>query len=221
MSAAHAPPHDVELLETIPVRNGEAVHTSAHLARMAASAAELGRPMDAAAIRGEVADAAMRSRGPHLIRVRLRADGTWALEPRPLLPFAHDPIRLAIDDAAMGGVPIDPVSPVVRHKTSDRRHLAAARDRWPEADDVVLVSSAGRVTETTIANLLVRTGGTWWTPSLSDGVLPGVGRALAIASGEARERSITPAELRSAEAIELVSSAHGRRRAQLVDGPRR
>ncbi|WP_347043012.1 hypothetical protein [Brachybacterium nesterenkovii] len=50
------------------------------------------------------------------------------LEPRPLTERGG-PARLAIDDPASGGVPIDPADPRVRHKTSDRAHLEAARWR--------------------------------------------------------------------------------------------
>ncbi len=112
-------------------------------------------------------------------------------------------------------MPIDPADPRVRHKTSDRAHLEAATWRHRGADDVVLVNASGYVTETTVANLLVLLDGAWVTPPLSDGLLAGVGRRLAIERDGVLERSLSVAELRRAAAIELVSSARGRRPAAL------
>ena len=53
------------------------------------------------------------------------------------------------------------------------------------------------------------------TPPLSDGLLAGVGRRLAIEHDGILERSLTVGELRRADAIELVNSARGRRPATL------
>jgi branched-chain amino acid aminotransferase len=47
-------------------------------------------------------------------------------------------------------------------------------------DDYVLVNREGFVTETAIANLVFQLDGEWITPPLSDGVLPGVMRALLV-----------------------------------------
>lgn len=47
-------------------------------------------------------------------------------------------------------------------------------------DDFLLINSHGNVSETAIANLVLRVTDQWVTPPLSDGVLPGVMRALLI-----------------------------------------
>ena len=73
----------------------------------------------------------------------------------------------------------------------------------------------GRVTETTIATLLVQIDGSWCTPPVEDGCLAGVGRRLALEAGQVREREITVAELRAASRIALLSSVRGWRPAVL------
>lgn len=204
----------VDLLETLAVRGGCAQHFDLHLERLMRSARELSRPVDARAIRREVLALADALASPTLLRIRVRSDGEALLEPRPLTEM-DGPVRLAIDDPVSGGVPIDPADPRVRHKTSDRAHLEAARARHRGADDVVLVNADGHVAETTVANLLVLLDGAWVTPPLSDGLLAGVGRRLAIERDDVLERSLSVADLRRAAAIELVSSARGRRPATL------
>ncbi|HEX6400521.1 MAG TPA: aminodeoxychorismate synthase component I [Actinomycetota bacterium] len=96
---------------------------------------------------------------------------------------------------------------------------ALAPDTEPvrvELDDVLLVNDRNEVTESTIANVAVRLEGRWWTPPLEAGLLPGIGRAVAIAEGRLEERSITVDEVLVAEDLALVSDARGWRRAILL-----
>ncbi len=91
--------------------------------------------------------------------------------------------------------------------------------QWVKRDvrrsDVVLTNQHGRVTETTIANLAVRLDGTWWTPPVSDGCLPGVERGRLLDEGVLRERSLAPDDLRAADGLAVVSSLRGWRDAVL------
>ena len=61
-------------------------------------------------------------------------------------------------------------------------------------DDFILVNPDGFIAETAIANLVFYLNGQWVTPPLSDGVLPGVMRALLIEKTGVTVRQI-PAEL--------------------------
>jgi para-aminobenzoate synthetase/4-amino-4-deoxychorismate lyase len=196
------------LLETFAVHEGTAQHLEHHLRRLRASAAHFGIPLDPAAL--EAALAAVRTLpGARLARLRLRRDGSCALEPRPLAP-APEPGRLALDAQATA-VPAG----LGAHKTSVRDHLEAARARHPGADDVILRGAHGRLVETTIATLALRLDGTWCTPPLEDGCLDGVGRRLALDRGELVERPLTVEDLERAEEIAVISSARGWRRAEL------
>ena len=71
------------------------------------------------------------------------------------------------------------------------------------------------MTESTIANVAVRIGGEWRTPPIDAGLLPGIGRAVALEDGTLTEVPITIEDLRSAEELALVSDARGWRRAVL------
>lgn len=196
------PDAEFALLETLALRDSAPVNLEWHLSRLADSSTYFEIPFNRAAIELAIA----QQRGTKLLRLVLRGDGSYDLQTRPLLDLP-EPVRLALDT-----VPVDPNSPFVHHKTTRREHYQQARERHPQADDVVLVNPAGQVTETTIANLAVRLGSTWFTPPVSDGCLPGVGRALALASGKLVERSISTDELLAADEVALVSSARGWRR---------
>ena len=209
LAAAHAPAAAIDLLETFAVRAGRAVNLAEHLDRMQASAVYFDVPFDRRGVLTRVDEAADRL-GEAVIRLRLRPDGELLIEPRDPGPALDGPVELAIDD-----VPVDPASPYLAHKTSRREVYEAARARHPGSDDVVLVNTAGRVTETTVANLLVRLRDSWFTPAVDDGCLPGVGRRLELETGRVTERSLTVADLRAADEIHVVSSARGRRPARL------
>ena len=77
------------------------------------------------------------------------------------------------------------------------------------------MNTAGEVTETTIANLAVRLDGTWFTPPLSSGCLPGIAREVAIERGELTERVLTPVDLIRADELAVLNSLRGRRASSL------
>jgi branched-chain amino acid aminotransferase len=73
-------------------------------------------------------------------------------------------------------------------------------------DDFILVNRDGFVTETAIANLVFQVGGEWITPPLSDGVLPGVMRALLVEKNGVIVRQIRVNQLNEIESGFVVSS---------------
>jgi para-aminobenzoate synthetase/4-amino-4-deoxychorismate lyase len=207
--------HDVELFETMALtEDGRLRDLDRHLARLADSARYLGFTFDDAAARESLTHATAGSAGA---RVRLTLDragrATVALQPLPATTTR--PVRLHVDTE-----PVDSTSRWLFHKTTRREVYTDAAARHPRADDVVLVNERDEVTETTIANLLVRKGSTWSTPALTCGLLPGVGRARLLDDGDVVERVITVEELRAADELAVVSSLRGRRPAVLTDrGP--
>lgn len=85
------------------------------------------------------------------------------------------------------------------------------------ADDAVILNLAGRVAETTIANLFCLIGGGLVTPPVSEGALPGVMRAEVIRLTRADERPIEVAELERSSEV-FVSNALGIRPVTKVNG---
>jgi branched-chain amino acid aminotransferase len=73
-------------------------------------------------------------------------------------------------------------------------------------DDYILVNRAGLITETAIANLVFKFDGEWITPPLSDGVLPGVMRALLVEKNGVIVRQIPANQMNQIESGFVVSS---------------
>jgi para-aminobenzoate synthetase/4-amino-4-deoxychorismate lyase len=147
------------------------------------------------------------------VRLSLSRTGGTTLEGAALPAVPDRAVRLAIVDEAR----VDARDVWLFHKTTRRAPYRRRRDLRPGADDVLLVNAAGRVTESTIANLAVRLDGVWWTPPIEDGLLPGTARAVLLRDRTLHERSISVEEVRSADELALVSSVRGWRPALLVD----
>lgn len=201
-----------ELLETMRLAPADGVrHLDRHLERLAASADYFGFRFDEDETR-EAVEKSVASAPPVAGRVRLalRKDGTVQVVITPLAS-EPEPVRVAIDD-----VPQDPRDVFLFHKTSRRERYEEARRRHPDADDVLLVNDRSELTESTIANLAVRVEGRWVTPPVEAGLLPGIGRAVALEEGRLAEGSVTVEAARSSEEVALISDSRGWRRAVLV-----
>ena len=193
------PPFD--LLETLRFDPGKGYFLlERHLDRLRRSAVFFGFQCDLSAVRHALDQAVERCVTPQRVRLTVSPAGQ-ALVQVDALPKAVTPIKLAIDDD-----PIDPDDPLVFHKTTHRGPYQARASRHPEADDVVLVTTRGEVTETTVGNLAVYLGGCWWTPPLTSGCLPGTYRAALLEGHMLRERILYPEDLERAEAIAVVNS---------------
>jgi len=73
-------------------------------------------------------------------------------------------------------------------------------------DEALVVNKNGKITEGAVSNLLVKISDQWFTPPLSDGVLPGVMRALIIENCDVSVRSIAATEIETIESAFLLSS---------------
>ncbi len=100
-------------------------------------------------------------------------------------------------------------SPLARLKTVNYLDnvIAAAEAAERGADDAILLNTAGRLAETTVANVFVVIEGRILTPPVADGALPGVVRADIVAAGEAVEKPLVPADLSRASEVFATNSA--------------
>ena len=79
-----------------------------------------------------------------------------------------------------------------------------------------MVNRVGRITESSVANVVFLIDGKWVTPPVFDGLLGGVMRAHLIANGFLTERSVSIPEALNADAVALVSAVRGWRPAVIV-----
>jgi para-aminobenzoate synthetase / 4-amino-4-deoxychorismate lyase len=204
-----------ELFETMRHEPGEGiVHLDRHLGRLRASAAYFGFVLDEPAIDAALAREVATLDGREA-RVRLTLDRRGAVATRSApMPPRGDTIRVAIDQEG----PVDPSDPMLFHKTTRRKLYEDAVGRHPDADDVLLTNVRGEITESTIANVAVELDGSWITPPLESGLLPGVGREIALDEGWLGEGIVRVEDLHRAHRVALVSDVRGIRQVELIAG---
>ena len=185
-------------------------HADEHLERMSASARYFGYRFEPEAAAAALKLAVVDRAGPVVVRLTLARDGSLSTDVRDLPP-ADGSVRVAIDDE-----PVDHSDVWLFHKTTRRAPYERRRDRRPDVDDVLLTNDRGEVTESTTANVAVVLGGTWVTPPLDAGLLPGTHRAALVGDGRVTERPVKVDELLGAAQIALMSSVRGWRSAVLV-----
>lgn len=199
------------LFETLRLEDGVVQRRGAHLARLAASARFLGLAWDVAAAEAAL-DTCVRAHPTGLWRVRLvlGPDGRVTCSSEP---FADASGR--IWRVGLAPLPVAADDWRLFHKTVDRQRYDEARRAHPGLDDVIFHRPDGRITESTIANVIVELADGRWTPPVADGLLPGVFRGTLVAAGDIGERSLTLDDVRRARRIWLVNSLRGWMQAEL------
>lgn len=198
-----APRGTEALLETIRVASGQPLRLERHRARMSRSAAEFGWPFSAEDFDRRVLKSV--SQGDARLRVVLYPNGEMVAEASSLpavpadLCLALSPLRVRSDD------------PRCRHKILPRGTYEAARLEAEGAGawDGILLNERGEVAETGRANLVALLDGTYLTPPLAAGVLPGTIREILVESGCVRESRLAPADLADAEALFVTNALMG------------
>lgn len=222
------------VFETILVVGAVPFRLNAHLARMKDSAAVLRLPVDAAAARQAVLDLAGQLDGAGVVRVTAtRGPGTRGLampaEPDPLLFATAVPWSpaLAFGEQRLGLSVIrrNESSPLCRIKSLTYLDNVLAHDAALASghDDALMLSSGGKVACTSMANLFVVQGRDLLTPPITDGVLPGILRALilGLAPGcglRAMERSLDLDDVTAADAVFSTNSVRLVTRVAELDG---
>lgn len=200
------------LFETIAVFDGRPAALEAHLDRICRAAAEIRLPVDRDALEREVL--ALAGAGDGVIRLTVtRGAGARGLaipdaaEPTVIAARGPYPANALFAAVRLAIVPIrrNPSSFVSRAKTLSYLDSVLAHDaaRRAGADDALMLNTAGRVASTAMANLFAVIGGRVVTPSLDEGILPGVTRRVALQA--CRDLAI-PVEERALELHEFVSA---------------
>ena len=206
-----APPASFRLLETIrwsPVSGYFLL--APHLARLGRSARHFGFRRDERVERALAEVAATLPPVVHRVRLLLARDGAVTVEAAPLEVAGDEASRPRRPwRVALAPTPVDPADALLFHKTTRREVYEAARAALPACDDVLLWNPAGQLTESTVANLVVRLDGELVTPPVSCGLLAGVYRERLLARRRVVERVVRREELSRATGVWLVSSVRG------------
>ncbi|AFD27146.1 para-aminobenzoate synthase, component I (plasmid) [Deinococcus gobiensis I-0] len=171
---------------------------------MAASARHFGWSLDRSALCTLARQRATEHpAGVWRLRLLCAPDGDLSAQ---ALPLVDEPVPLR---AALARTPIRSGDPHLAHKTTDRAVYEAHRAAQPDLQEVLLWNERGELTEFTTGTVVLRLGGRLMTPPLAAGVLPGVARAAALATGEISEALLTREHLTQAAEVWHLNSLRG------------
>jgi para-aminobenzoate synthetase/4-amino-4-deoxychorismate lyase len=193
------------LIETMRFEPGCGIqHQEQHLHRLSTSASILGFELDTenlvASLSKKVSGLPTTSR----IRMLLAADGTFTITTSPHPSTPSEALTFYLDS-----VHTPSAHPELQHKTTHRDIYTAARDRFPEVDETLLINERGELMEFTIGNLVIEKNGIFTTPPITSGLLRGITRQTEIQSGKLRVAVLRPDDLKNADHIYLINAVRG------------
>ena len=182
-----------DLIETMGFDPATGVaRLEAHLERIKASASALGFAFDRHEARNRIQALCFELEAPARLRLVASRSGAIALETAPLPAAPPGPAECIVLP-----LPVVPGDWRLRHKTTDRgfHRDALGVARAHGAREAIYVRDDGLITEGSYTNVFVERDGTWLTPPLALGLLPGILRGELIAEGRAAEAELTLADL--------------------------
>jgi branched-chain amino acid aminotransferase len=218
------------VFETIVVRRNAVRHLAAHLARLRAGAGLLGIPLpgDDPHIANMIG-AVIGANGVKECAVRVtltRGPGVRGLVTPP------NPTPTLLITVAPLPPPAEPAKVIIAKSTRRNKHSPLSRIKHTNyldnilarreaeaagADDALLLNTAGRIAESTVANIFVLVDGFMLTPPVADGALPGIMRGEAMKLAKSEEGGITPEMLMRASEV-FLTNALGVRPVTHIDG---
>jgi para-aminobenzoate synthetase/4-amino-4-deoxychorismate lyase len=197
----HTQPVEFQLIESMLLEEGEYFLLPRHLERLRESAAYFGFSFSV-----EEIDSALRSiadahtHGSFKVRLVLFRNG------RIEAASSRVEINARVRRVALATQPIDSSDRFRFHKTTRRDFYNAQLAARPDCDDIIFWNERGEITESTIANVVVRLGDKLFTPPITSGLLAGTFRDRLLTEGKIEERVITIAELQNAPELFLINS---------------
>lgn len=201
------------LIETFRLNANETPHNfERHMARLQRSAKALNYPFSIekiiSALKHIPHDASVKR-----VRLSLFADGEIDLDWTPLTKL-NTPIKLAISKH-----PLSLSFQETRHKISHRHFYDGERERVQAlcgADEVLFLNPKGELCEGSYTSLFVKLNdGSFLTPDISCGLLPGILREDMLENGKAKPTVLTLADLDGAD-IFVGNSLRGLMTARLL-----
>lgn len=203
-----------EILETLALKDGRWQNWPLHWARLQITAHHFRYPLMQMQLESDMAQLAQKhEEGQWRVRLALSVTGAVQFTVAQLLPSA-EPVKLQLARQPILNAVAQ--SDVVRFKTSVRHHYEVFEPRSAEVFDTVLFNENGQITEGTRGNIAMQLDGQWVTPALQCGLLPGVGRALALSQGRLVEKVVVIDDLRRITDWAFVNSLRGWLDARLI-----
>jgi branched-chain amino acid aminotransferase len=202
------------VFETIKTVENKPWAMSRHMRRAVASAQQLGFRIPAEdVVRNAVEQLCINQQYPFgLLRLSFGQNGNWSAVHLPYEPAKQGAKLLTYDTViAVQGQPI-------KSYPYDYRLEILEAIKALGADEAIVCNDKGKICEGSVTNLLLRIDDKWVTPPISDGVLPGVMRALVIEYCGVSVRSVDRSEIEQVQSAFLLSSLRIAQPVTSIDG---
>ena len=194
-----------DLLETLGLQEGYYLNLGSHLARMAQAAQHFNYAWQQDCVKAALQTlSAEHATGAWRVRLLLDERGR-ALAQAYALPATPARVRLRLADRPLQ----EAHGEFVRFKTTHRPHYDAFTPLEEDVFDTVLWNAQREITECTRGNIALQLRGQWVTPPLRCGLLPGVGRALALQTGRVIEAVVSLDDLPAVTGLAFLNSLRG------------
>jgi para-aminobenzoate synthetase / 4-amino-4-deoxychorismate lyase len=205
---------EISLLETMKWTSKDSYFLlEYHLRRLSDSAEYFGFPVTIEKIREQLSIEASGFASISMrVRLLLASNGAITIQATPLHE-EKDKRALKIKLACQ---PVLSTDIFLYHKTTYRRVYEEAKKSCPDCDDVLLWNERQEITESSVANVVVRIGEDLFTPPVDSGLLDGTYRAFLLDSGKITERVLTLSDLRQCSKVYLVNSVREFQEAELL-----
>jgi branched-chain amino acid aminotransferase len=202
------------IFETIKTVDSKPWAFSRHMRRAVAGALTLGIPIPSEdAIRNAVESlCGDQAHSEGMLRLCFADDGSWAAVHLPYTPMKRAAVVVSYSDFTSTN------GQQIKTYPYDHRLQILESIKSRGADEALIKNHAGKVCEGAVTNLLFLIDGQWVTPPISDGVLPGVMRALVIEYCGVLVRSVQPEDLLRADSALLLSSLRIAQPVASIDG---
>ena len=197
----NSPAVEFQLFESMLLEDGEYFLLAEHLERLRNSVKFFGFARTGTRINADLERIAIENpRGSFKVRLILWKDGRIETQITPIELLGDlKRVKLATQ-------PVDSSDRFLFHKTTRR----------PGGDGLIFWNERGKITESSIANLVVPMDGELFTPPIECGLLPGVFRNHLLAQRKIKERVITIEEFQNAREFFLINSVRKWMRSELI-----
>ena len=193
-------PQTFDLFESILLENGQYFLIERHVGRLRSSAEFFGFQFS----ESETVAKLDRLRSEH-------PDGKWKaklmLAKSGRVEASVLPIELTRQwRVGLANLPIDSSDRLLFHKTTQREFYTNQLRSRPDCDDLLFFNERGELTESSVANVVLRLGDKLVTPPVSAGLLAGTFRDQLVSDGEIEQRTILVDDLKNASEVFLINS---------------
>ncbi|NJK62248.1 MAG: hypothetical protein HC921_05770 [Synechococcaceae cyanobacterium SM2_3_1] len=197
---------DFSLLETLLWTSEEGFFLlDLHLQRLKSSSDYFSIPLDVTTV---IHALEKEVEGDHVLPQKIRVLVTKQAEVK-VERSTLSPNRLPMPTCVcLHHIPVNSSDIFLYHKTTHREIYRLAQGHHPEYADVLLWNEKGELTEFCNANLVLQLQGSWYTPPVACGLLPGTYRAWLLHQGKLQERILVLEDLQIAERVFWINSVH-------------